>query len=40
MNNATAAAENYQAFLALRPADSRDPLAADARKRLAALTAR
>jgi tetratricopeptide (TPR) repeat protein len=31
-----AAAENYRKFLALRPEDSRDPLAADARKRLAA----
>ncbi len=32
-----AAAENYRKFLALRP-DSRDPLAADARKRLAGLS--
>ena len=32
-----AAAENYKKFLALRP-DSRDPLAADARKRLAGLS--
>ncbi len=32
-----AAADNYRKFLALRPDDSRDPLAADARKRLAAL---
>ena len=32
--NMTGAAENYKAFLALRPADSADPLAADARKRL------
>jgi tetratricopeptide (TPR) repeat protein len=39
LSNATAAAEHYQAFLALRPADSRDPLATDARKRLAALSA-
>jgi tetratricopeptide (TPR) repeat protein len=31
-----AAADNYRRFLALRPEDSRDPLAADARKRLAA----
>ena len=30
-----AAAENYRKFLALRPEDARDPLAADARKRLA-----
>jgi serine/threonine-protein kinase len=33
-----AAAENYRKFLTLRPEDSRDPLAADARKRLAALS--
>ena len=33
-----AAAENYRKFLVLRPEDSRDPLAADARKRLAALS--
>ena len=30
-----AAAEHYRAFLALRPEGLRDPLAADARKRLA-----
>jgi serine/threonine-protein kinase len=35
-----AAAENYRKFLTLRSEDSRDPLAADARKRLAALSAR
>jgi tetratricopeptide (TPR) repeat protein len=35
-----AAAENYKKFLAVRPDDSRDPLAADARKRLAALSPR
>jgi tetratricopeptide (TPR) repeat protein len=33
-----AAAENYRKFLTLRPDDSRDPLVADARKRLAALS--
>jgi tetratricopeptide (TPR) repeat protein len=32
------AAENYRKFLALWPDDTRDPLAADARKRLAALS--
>ncbi len=32
-----AAAENYKKFLSLRPDDSRDPLVADARRRLAAL---
>jgi tetratricopeptide (TPR) repeat protein/tRNA A-37 threonylcarbamoyl transferase component Bud32 len=32
--NRTDAAADYRAFLALRPADSRDPLAADARRRL------
>ena len=35
-----AAAENYRKFLAIRSEDSRDPLAADARKRLAALSPR
>jgi len=34
-----AAAENYRKFMALRPEPSSDPLAADARKRLTALTA-
>jgi tetratricopeptide (TPR) repeat protein len=34
----TAAAANYKKFLTLRPDDSRDPLVADARKRLAALS--
>jgi tetratricopeptide (TPR) repeat protein len=38
MNAGPAAAENYRKFLLLRPEDSRDPLAADARKRLAALS--
>ncbi len=38
MNAGPAAAENYRKFLALRPEDSRDPLAADARKRLATLS--
>ena len=33
-----AAADNYKKFLSLRPDDSRDPLVADARKRLAALS--
>jgi serine/threonine protein kinase/tetratricopeptide (TPR) repeat protein len=32
------AGENYKKFLSLRPADSRDPLALDARKRLAGLS--
>jgi serine/threonine protein kinase/tetratricopeptide (TPR) repeat protein len=40
MNAGSAAAENYRKFLSLRPEDSRDPLVADARKRLAAITAR
>jgi tetratricopeptide (TPR) repeat protein len=35
-----AAAANYKKFLSLRPDDSRDPLVADARRRLAAITAR
>jgi tetratricopeptide (TPR) repeat protein len=39
LGNVSAAAENYRAFIALRPEDSRDPLAADARKRLQAVTA-
>ena len=33
-----AAAANYKRFLSLRPDDSRDPLVADARKRLAGLS--
>jgi eukaryotic-like serine/threonine-protein kinase len=33
-----AAADNYKAFLALRPEGSKDPLAADARKRVEALS--
>jgi tetratricopeptide (TPR) repeat protein len=37
--NPTAAAESYRAFLAIRAADSPDPLAADARKRVQALPA-
>src|SRR6185295_13022725 len=36
--NRSAAADNYKAFLALRPGNSSDPLAADARKRLQALS--
>ena len=40
MNKASAvAADNYRKFIALRAEDSRDPLVADARKRLQALTA-
>jgi Flp pilus assembly protein TadD len=38
--NATGAAENYKAFLALRHADSSDPLAVDAQKRLKSLSTR
>ena len=34
--NTTAAVDSYRAFLAIRAADSPDPLAADARKRLQA----
>jgi tetratricopeptide (TPR) repeat protein len=37
--NATAAADSYRAFLLIRGADSADPLAADARKRLQTLSA-
>jgi len=36
LGNASAAAEDYRAFLALRAEDSRDPLVLDARKRVAA----
>ena len=40
VNKASAvAADNYRKFIALRAEDSRDPLVADARKRLQALTA-
>jgi tetratricopeptide (TPR) repeat protein len=38
VSNTAAAADTYRAFLALRPESARDPLAADARKRLAALS--
>jgi len=34
--NSPGAADSYKAYLAARPSDSDDPLAADARKRLAA----
>jgi tetratricopeptide (TPR) repeat protein len=34
LNNQEQALESYKTFLTLRPADSRDPLAADARRRL------
>ena len=40
LSNSSAAAEDYRAFLALRPDEARDPLVLDAQKRLAAISPR